>query len=221
MNIKKANIVYSVFNEHFGKQKGIKIIELLIFLAQKESLDKFKRPLINDKIYIYEGKVRIPYISDLFRVGEKLYISYRGYDITRMRDYLKLLEKYKAYTDQEIEYEVSKIIDMNNLPDKYFAYFDYNNNYRKYSRLVMNQENHSILSFVRKFFIAIPSFVVFILVLMGTYFINFSSTKVNLSVQNLLFIILIDLCLIVIYICWTLLWIKPTRFEIKNGYLNE
>lgn len=221
MNTKKSNIIYSVFYEHYAKHKDIKTIEFLIFLAQKESLKKFEKPLLNEKIHIYEDKVKIPYISDLLRVGEKQYISYRGYDITQMRKYLKLLKKYKDYTDQAIEEEVKKNITENILSDKYFVYSDYcNKNYRRYARLIMNQENHACLSFIRKILITII-IAILVIILMGIYFIYFASGQVNLTIQNLLFIMLIDFCLITIYVYWTLLWMKPTEFEIKNGYFKN
>lgn len=221
MNLKKSNIIYSIFLDNIGGNRDVQTIEYLIFLTQLESIKELKKPMLNNIIYIQNKTIRIEYISDLLRVGSKTYIAYRGNDITQMFPYVDILHKYDKYTNDEIEDLIKKIVIDKNLDETLFLNENYKNKYRKIARFVMNQHNHLISKMILYILIGLPCIVLFIMTLIGTYFVSRYPEKVQIGMEHISLFMIIDLLLLITFVCWIFIWMRPTKYEIANEYLEE
>ena len=197
---------------------------------QEESLEQWGKLFIYHKIYIYENSIRIEHLSDLLRVSEVLSerLASNRYNLfleidpmaqmNKMKKYKKMFDKYVKYSDEEINGLVNRSIIDRKLDPLYYTFRGYNRKFiRIRARMTANQDGHFIKYFLWLFYGLIN--LAIIVPLIVSLLIPNSITKMSIN-QYISYSILALLCFIP-WMLWTRKWMRPTPFEIKNGYDKE
>lgn len=202
----------------------INILEAILFLMQIESFENYKKPFYKYKTYIYDNTIRIPYLSDLLRISPIVPLSNDHiYWSRRIDKYSSLFKKYKKMSEQEIFEKVASYTKCKN-NSKYFKIEKYSNiNFRRLARLKISDSTVGIIKFLlRKFSGALAlvfSFSTIMLLCLENYI---TRTLMRNDIQTIYFIIC-GLAIIFDIIWWVWTWhcMKPTKHEIKYGYLSD
>ena len=218
MKLRKMMVFYAVLCEKLKNKRPLKIMEYLVFLVQCDSLSKFKSPLIPYPIYIFRGEVKIPYISDLCRVSNIFFISGSGYNeiFNPDKNKIKLFNKYKKFTNEEIETLALKKIQEIDKNSKCFYFSEYENKWlRLKARHVSNEMNHIFGLYVKRMLatLVVSLSLMYMCIFLGMVF-NLSVIE-KLDLSRIFGTFIIFIVMLLFYFAWTWKWTRPTEIE-KN-----
>lgn len=206
------------FNRQYPKESIYKL-EKILFLMQYESIKQYNLPLLAYNTYIYEGKIYLPYVSDLLRVAKAHPDTddyYFIYSKVRKYKYDKMMKTLANKTEQELDIEIELLIRENKLQRGYFFFEPWDNKkMRKLARFMTNKKSWMFVFFGP---IAFLWFLALLTVIINLIIPNSGFYTIKEGIQALIF--LFPIFILCVYIVF-LLPLKPTKFEIENGYLEE
>lgn len=201
------------------------VMEYILFLMQCNALKNGYRPVYKYKTYIYEGKIRIKFMSDLLRVMPltKVYVEPRAYSVQRKEVKInrELIQEYMKLTKDEIRELVDIVLENGILDSKYFVFKKYNNKImRLYARFQVFTSHHRVLSIVYNilvtFFLAMIATSIGVLLLLMDIGEEYAS-QIPIAIKVLLGFITISG---IPTIAWTLITTRPTKYE-KDNHFND
>ena len=223
-----VSLLYTYIVADYIKDKPEKAkdtIERILFLMQYDSLlnDK-KKTMLPYKIYIYEDKIRVRYISDLLRVTRAMRLStgagssfpsWRG--INDQYKYLELSKKYKKLAPNQIALRVERIIANEALNSKYFVFEKYEDkNMRKLARLNVFHLERPILFFfwlILTIYALVPYLTIFLI----SIYAIVDNTVVDKVLEARNIPIIVFMIIITIpWLIWTRKLTKPTEYELQK-----
>ena len=234
MNKKYMNKVYYYICYKYlhGKpERKIENLEKILFLMQHQSLRESNKFFLRYKIYIYNDEIRIRYISDLLRVSPIIDFGGDGMAYRKsMKYYQKKLVYFSKLSDDKLDERVKKIIEKGDLEEKYFVFEKYRDNrMRRIARLKMTEQKYHFTGSIEYGILAGISLRKAIsMCLIMTFLIPallclpllITSGSILYFKYFMIFFIIASI-FIIIYSMWNYLWMRPTKYEIENGYLEE
>ncbi|MGX8851077.1 hypothetical protein [Amedibacillus sp. YH-ame10] len=218
--------IYKVYGfmgrSYFDKNNSIEIFEDLLFLVQYDVLKQGKRSFLRGKIYLYDNKVRIKYLSDLLRVSSFHFFRPKGASLNSLNSYIEIMKKYMKLSDQEIVDKVMNIIKNEKLDEKYFEFKKYDSKPMRYMARISANGSENMYGFIRTYLVSVPTLAMFLALVFVSIYV--ASVDIELFIKNLpiiAFFIVIEFVMIGIWVIWTWKWMKPTKYEIENRYLND
>lgn len=228
MKIIWMNHIYLyICSSYINKNKRIDVLEAILLLMQIESIKNFGCPFYKYKTYIYDGNIRIPYLSDLLRISPIVTIPYgrHFYGPRRMDKYVNMFKKYRNISEEEVFNRVEasiKELECSN----YIVLKEYRNSWmRRRARLTINEGKKGVFPYIMRIIIGMLTFVYlfgFIMLNLAIHFHTEFSAYLNhdinieiLKSTNIL-VFIITVILSIIWLLWTWQWIKPTRYELDG-----
>ncbi len=223
---------FVVCSYSFGlRERTIEDIEKIIFLANCYVLEKYNRPMLKYKTYVYDNKIYLKFLSDLLRVMS--YSDSNSAPMPTARDvkegekynYKKVIERYSKLDGDELNRQINEIISQKRFAGKYIVYGKNESNIMRYfarNSAWIYSHWSSILKWMLGWLSVgmICAWIVYgvanFLTLFGFY-IDALYTIGNEIIPLMFF----SVVTIVPWCLMTLRAIQPTKYEIENGYLNE
>lgn len=215
---------------HEDTKENIEVLEKVLLLAQYESLLKDGKPFLKYKIHIYEDNIRIKYISDLLRVSPinsfgSYYVSFYSFVI-----YKKRVKKYMRLNDNKRDEKVAEITSKLDLDKKYFVFEKYRNKHmRRVARLRMREEGNKLTQKadsgkgrglnIRQALglcICLPLLFMSILFTIECFVYEETARLTDLTTS-----LILSSVFLIPYVIWTLMWMRPTKYEIENEFLED
>lgn len=199
-------------------KESIYKLEKILFLMQYESIKQYNSPLLAYNTYIYEDKIYLQYVSDLLRVAKAHPDTddYFIYSKVRKYKYDKMMKTLANKTEQELDIEIELLIRENKLQRGYFFFEPGNNkNMRRLVRFMTNKKSWMFVFFGPIAFVWILSLLT---VIINLIIPNSGFYTIEEGIQALIF--LFPIFILCVYIVF-LLPLKPTKYEIENGYINK
>lgn len=209
-------------NMYFKRKKKYDIEELekILVLMQNESLERYNVPLLTFKTYIYDKRIYHEYLSDLLRVKYSEHIvddSYMIWAKVKKYEYDKMLMKYMSLSSCEINEMFFELIQSEALNEKYFI-MSHPKNEKKFRLRARYEFNKRGISFLLDY-LAVPCIILIIFYLITSFVRMIGMEIQEYDYNELLSVIIILFPFLIIKILFTShIILKPTKFEIENGY---